>query len=130
MSKSHTHNMLYTTLILWFQIRSRDPSPRTNISRETESRKSEKKKLFIFFLFKFKQAILMIYVEKWQRRDLLVKIILFCDISMPNCSVMAIRNESRFVNAKLNGDAESSCVCVGVCCLRIYALACIKCIID
>lgn len=55
----------------------------------------------------------MIYVEKWQRRDLLVKIILFCDISMPNCSVLAIRNENRFVHVKLNR-AESSYVCVCV----------------
>lgn len=61
----------------------------------------------------------MIYVEKWQRRDLLVKIILFCDISMPNCSVLAIRNENRFVHVKLNR-AESSCVFVTY---GIHALA-------
>lgn len=61
----------------------------------------------------------MIYVEKWQRRDLLVKIILFCDISMPNCSVLAIRNENRFVHVKLNR-AESSCVLLMVFCTRTY----------
>lgn len=77
-----------------------------------------------YFFFKFKRAILMIYVEKWHRRDLLVKILLFCDISMPNCSALAIRNENRFVHVKLNIglllNRRRLCMLLMVLCTRTY----------